>query len=164
MRILRGGGVDATFLRRRHGLERNPEAAAEIAVAPSRSLVTASGWMNVPAVPEELERDDMLKKNRGRTRLIGRKARWAVQGPPQSQHRTDVITEVGAFYTTATRTPRPSLWIASVQCHIRCAIQLRHQTTAGIQKRRDLSYRRDSSIMPGCVRGDIDAARRGARA
>src|ERR1700719_802124 len=61
MRILRERGVDATVYAVGMALERNPEAAAEIARSNFEVACHGQRWIDYQFVPEELERADMLK-------------------------------------------------------------------------------------------------------
>src|ERR1700719_1305797 len=73
MRILRSRGVEATIYGVGIALERNGEAAAEIAQSGFRVACPRQRWIAYQSVPEEVERAHMLRNVETITRMIGRK-------------------------------------------------------------------------------------------
>jgi putative urate catabolism protein len=96
MRILRERGVDATVYAVGMALERNPEAAAEIARSGFEVACHGQRWIDYQFVPEALERADMLKNIEVVTRLIGRRPVGWYTGRPSPNTRR-LVTEVGGF-------------------------------------------------------------------
>jgi allantoinase len=96
MRILRGHRVDATIYAVGMGLERNPEAAAEIMESGFEVACHGQRWIDYQSVDEEVERADMLRNIEVITRLIGRRPLGWYTGRPGPNTRR-LVVETGGF-------------------------------------------------------------------
>jgi allantoinase len=96
MRILRERKVAATVYAVGMALERNPEAAAEIAGSGLEVACHGQRWIDYQFVPEEVERADILRNVEVVTRLIGRRPLGWYTGRPSPNTRR-LVTEVGGF-------------------------------------------------------------------
>jgi peptidoglycan/xylan/chitin deacetylase (PgdA/CDA1 family) len=96
MRLLREYGVDATVYAVGMALERNPEAAAEIARSGFEVACHGQRWIDYQFVPEEVERADMLRNVDVITRMIGRRPQGWYTGRPSPNTRR-LVVECGGF-------------------------------------------------------------------
>jgi putative urate catabolism protein len=96
MRILRERSVDATVYAVGMALERNPEAAAEIARSGFEVACHGQRWIDYQSVAEEAERADMLRNIEVITRLIGRRPLGWYTGRPSPNTRR-LVVETGGF-------------------------------------------------------------------
>jgi allantoinase len=96
MRILRSRQVDATVYAVGMALERNPQAAAEIAASGFEVACHGQRWIDYQGVPEAVERADMLKNVEVVTRLIGRRPLGWYTGRPSPNTRR-LVVEAGGF-------------------------------------------------------------------
>jgi allantoinase len=98
MRILRSRRVDATVYAVGMALERNPQAAAEIAASGFEVACHGQRWIDYQSVPEAVERADMLKNVEVVTRLIGRRPLGWYTGRPSPNTRRLVVESGGFLY------------------------------------------------------------------
>jgi allantoinase len=96
MRILRGRGLAATVYAVGTALERNGEAAAEIAQSGLEVACHGERWIDYQFVPEDVERAHMLRNIDTITRLIGRRPQGWYTGRPGPNTRR-LVTEIGGF-------------------------------------------------------------------
>jgi allantoinase len=96
MRILRNRGVPATLYAVGMALERNPEAAAELARSGFEVACHGYRWIDYQFVPEDVERLHMSRNVEIITRLIGRKPVGWYTGRPSPNTRR-LVTEFGGF-------------------------------------------------------------------
>ena len=96
MRILREHRVDATIYAVGMGLERNPEAAAEIMESGFEVACHGQRWIDYQSVAEEVERADMQRNIEVITRLIGRRPLGWYTGRPGPNTRR-LVVETGGF-------------------------------------------------------------------
>jgi len=96
MRILRERSVDATVYAVGMALERNPEAAAEIARSGFEVACHGQRWIDYQSVAEEEERADILRNIEVITRLIGRRPLGWYTGRPSPNTRR-LVVECGGF-------------------------------------------------------------------
>jgi putative urate catabolism protein len=98
MRLLRSRGMEATIYAVGMALERNPEAAAEMARSGFEVACHGQRWIDYQLVPEEAERADMRRNVDVITRLIGRKPCGWYTGRPSPNTRR-LVTEIdGLIY------------------------------------------------------------------
>jgi putative urate catabolism protein len=96
MRLLKSVGAPATIYAVGMALERNPEAAAEIAASGFEVACHGQRWIDYQFVPEEIERADMLRNIETLTRLVGRRpAGWYTGRPSPNTRR--LVVETGGF-------------------------------------------------------------------
>jgi allantoinase len=96
MRLLKSAGAPATVYAVGSALERNPEAAAELAASGFEVACHGQRWIDYQFVPEELERADMLRNIDAITRLVGRRpAGWYTGRPSPNTRR--LVVETGGF-------------------------------------------------------------------
>jgi peptidoglycan/xylan/chitin deacetylase (PgdA/CDA1 family) len=98
LRILRSRRVDATVYAVGMALERNPQAAAEIAASGFEVACHGQRWIDYQSVPEAVERADMLKNVEVVTRLIGRRPLGWYTGRPSPNTRRLVVESGGFLY------------------------------------------------------------------
>ena len=98
MRLLRSRGVDATIYAVGMALERNPEAAAEIAESGFEVACHGQRWIDYQFVAEDVERADMRRNIEIITRLIGRRPLGWYTGRPSPNTRRLVVEEGGFLY------------------------------------------------------------------
>jgi putative urate catabolism protein len=96
MRILRSRRVQATIYGVGMALERNAEAAAEIAQSGFEVACHGQRWIDYQSVAEEVERAHMLRNIETITRMIGRKPVGWYTGRPGPNTRR-LVTEIGGF-------------------------------------------------------------------
>ncbi len=96
MRLLRGYGVEATIYAVGMALERNPEAAAEIARSGFEVACHGQRWIDYQRVSEDTERADMVRNVELITRLIGRRPVGWYTGRPSVNTRR-LVVELGGF-------------------------------------------------------------------
>ena len=96
MRLLRGRRLDATVYAVGMALERNAEAAAEIAQSGFEVACHGERWINYQFVPEHVERAHMLRNIETLTRMIGRRPVGWYTGRPGPNTRR-LVTEIGGF-------------------------------------------------------------------
>ena len=96
MRILRERGIDATVYAVGMALERNPDAAAEMARSGFEVACHGERWIDYQFVPEETERAHMLRNVETVTRMIGRKPTGWYTGRPSPNTRR-LAVETGGF-------------------------------------------------------------------
>jgi allantoinase len=96
LRVLRDAGAAATVFAVGLALERNPEAAAEIAASGLEVACHGHRWMDYQFVPEEVEREHMRRNVETITRLMGKPpVGWYTGRPGPNTRRLAV--ESGAF-------------------------------------------------------------------
>src|SRR5882762_9277064 len=93
MRILREHRVDATIYAVGMGLERNPEAAAEIMESGFEVACHGQRWIDYQSVAEEVERADMLRNIEVITRLIGRRPLGWYTGRPAASRGSSYLRQ-----------------------------------------------------------------------
>jgi allantoinase len=98
MRLLRTRQVDATIYAVGMALERNPEAAAEIAASGFEVACHGQRWIDYQFVAEDAERADMRRNVEIITRLIGRRPLGWYTGRPSPNTRRLVVEEGGFLY------------------------------------------------------------------
>jgi allantoinase len=98
MRILRSRRLDATVYAVGMALERNPQAAAEIAASGFEVACHGQRWIDYQSVPEAVERADMLKNVAVVTRLIGCPPLGWYTGRPSPNTRRLVVESGGFLY------------------------------------------------------------------
>ena len=96
MRILRSRRVEATVYAAGMALERNAEAAAEIAQSGFEVACHGQRWIDYQYVPEDVERAHILRNIDTITRLIGRRPLGWYTGRPGPNTRR-LVTEIGGF-------------------------------------------------------------------
>jgi allantoinase len=96
MRVLKNAGVPATVYAVGMALERNPEAAAEMARSGFEVACHGERWIDYQFVPEEVERAHMLHNIDTVTRLIGRRPVGWYTGRPSPNTRR-LVVEIGGF-------------------------------------------------------------------
>jgi allantoinase len=96
MRILRDHRVDATVFAVGMALQRNPEAAAQIAASGFEVACHGQRWIDYQAVAEDVERADMLRNIDAITRLIGKRPLGWYTGRPSPNTRR-LVVETGGF-------------------------------------------------------------------
>jgi allantoinase len=96
MRILRSRRVEATIYGVGMALERNAEAAAEIAQSGFEVACHGQRWIDYQSVSEEVERAHMLRNVETITRMIGRSPLGWYTGRPGPNTRR-LVTEIGGF-------------------------------------------------------------------
>lgn len=96
MRILRSRRAEATVYAVGMALERNAEAAAEIAQSGFEVACHGQRWIDYQSVPEEVERAHMLRNVETITRMIGRRPLGWYTGRPGPNTRR-LVTEIGGF-------------------------------------------------------------------
>ncbi len=102
MRILRERSVDATVYAVGMALERNPEAAAEIARSGFEVACHGQRWIDYQSVAEEEERADILRNIEVITRLIGRRPLgWYTGRPSPNTRRPISWCPIASTATTA---------------------------------------------------------------
>jgi peptidoglycan/xylan/chitin deacetylase (PgdA/CDA1 family) len=90
--------VDATIYAVGLALERNPEAAAEIAASGFEVACHGQRWIDYQFVAEDAERADMRRNIEVITRLIGRRPLGWYTGRPSPNTRRLVVEEGGFLY------------------------------------------------------------------
>jgi allantoinase len=96
MRLLKSLGAPATIYAVGMALERNPEAAAEIAGSGFEVACHGQRWIDYQFVPEEIERADLLRNIETITRLVGRRPVGWYTGRPSPNTRR-LVVETGGF-------------------------------------------------------------------
>jgi putative urate catabolism protein len=96
MRMLRSRGLEATVYAVGMALERNAEAAAEMAQSGFEVACHGERWIDYQSVPEKIERAHMLRNVETITGLIGRRPVGWYTGRPGPNTRR-LVTEVGGF-------------------------------------------------------------------
>lgn len=96
MRILRSRRVEATVYAVGMALERNAEAAAELAQSGIEVACHGQRWIDYQSIPEEVERAHMLRNVDTITRMIGRRPLGWYTGRPGPNTRR-LVTEIGGF-------------------------------------------------------------------
>jgi len=96
MRILRERRVGATVYAVGMALERNPEAAEEIARSGFEVACHGQRWIDYQSVAEEAERADMLRNIEVITRLVGKRPLGWYTGRPSPNTRR-LVVETGGF-------------------------------------------------------------------
>ena len=96
MRILRERRVDTTVYAVGMALQRNPEAAAQIAESGFEVACHGQRWIDYQCVAEDVERADMLRNIEIITRLVGRRpVGWYTGRPSQNTRR--LVVQTGGF-------------------------------------------------------------------
>ncbi|HEY2808975.1 MAG TPA: polysaccharide deacetylase family protein [Steroidobacteraceae bacterium] len=98
MRLLQGTGAPATVFAVGMALERNPEAAAEIARSGFEVACHGQRWIDYQAVPEAVERADLRRTIDTITRMIGRPPVGWYTGRPSASTRRLVVENGGFLY------------------------------------------------------------------
>jgi len=98
MRLLRGYGVDATIYAVGMALERNPQAAAEIARSGFEVACHGQRWIDYQFVSEDVERADLLRNIEIITQMIGRPPLGWYSGRPSPSTRRLVVENGGFLY------------------------------------------------------------------
>ena len=96
MRLLKSMGAPATIYAVGMALERNPEAAAEIAGSGFEVACHGQRWIDYQFVQEEIERADLLRNIETITRLVGRRPVGWYTGRPSPNTRR-LVVEIGGF-------------------------------------------------------------------
>jgi putative urate catabolism protein len=96
MRLLKSLGAPATIYAVGMALERNPEAAAEVAGSGFEVACHGQRWIDYQFVPEEIERADLLRNIETITRLVGRRPVGWYTGRPSPNTRR-LVVETGGF-------------------------------------------------------------------
>jgi allantoinase len=96
MRILKRMDVAATVYAVGMALERNPEAAAELAASGLEVVCHGQRWIDYQFVPEDVERAHMLRNVETITRLVGRRPLGWYTGRPGPNTRR-LVVETGGF-------------------------------------------------------------------
>ncbi len=96
LRVLRSAGAPATVYAVGTALERNPEAAAELAASDLEVACHGQRWLDYQFVPEEVERADMQLNIDTITRLVGRRPVGWYTGRPSPNTRR-LVVETGGF-------------------------------------------------------------------
>ena len=96
IRLLKSAAAPATIYAVGTALERNPEAAAEIAASDFEVACHGQRWIDYQFVPEEVERRDMLRNVEVITRLTGRRPVGWYTGRPSPNTRR-LVVETGGF-------------------------------------------------------------------
>jgi allantoinase len=96
MRILRERRVDATVYAVGMALERNPEAAAQMAESGFEVACHGQRWIDYQFVAEDVERDHLRRNVEVITRLIGRRPLGWYTGRPGPNTRR-LVVEAGGF-------------------------------------------------------------------
>jgi putative urate catabolism protein len=98
MRLLRERGVGATVYAVGMALERNPQAAAEIARSGFEVACHGQRWIDYQFVPETVERAHIARNAATVTRLIGREPVGWYTGRPGPNTRRLVVEHGGFLY------------------------------------------------------------------
>lgn len=98
MRLLKGAGAAATVYAVGMALERNPEAAAEIASSGFEVACHGLRWIDYQFVPEAIERADMLRNIQIISRLTGQRPVGWYTGRPGPNTRRLVVENGGFLY------------------------------------------------------------------
>jgi putative urate catabolism protein len=98
MRILREHRVDATLYAVGMALERNPEAAAQMAASGFEVACHGQRWIDYQGVAEAAEHSDMLRNIEVMTRLIGRRPLGWYTGRPGPNTRRLLVKTGGFLY------------------------------------------------------------------
>jgi allantoinase len=96
MRLLRSVGAPATIYAVGMALERNPQAAAELAASGFEVACHGQRWIDYQFVPEEVERIHMRRNVDSITRLVGRRPVGWYTGRPSPNTRR-LVVETGGF-------------------------------------------------------------------
>jgi allantoinase len=96
MRLLKSTGTPATVYAVGMALERNPEAAAELAGSGFEVACHGQRWVDYQFIPEEVERADMRRNIETITRLVGRRPVGWYTGRPSPNTRR-LVVETGGF-------------------------------------------------------------------
>jgi allantoinase len=96
MRILRSRRLEATVYAVGMALERNVEAAAELAQSGFEVACHGERWIDYQFVAEDVERAHMLRNIETITRMIGRRPLGWYSGRPSPNTRR-LVTEIGGF-------------------------------------------------------------------
>jgi len=96
LRLLKNSAAPATVYAVGMALERNPEAAAEIAHSGCEVACHGHRWLDYQFIPEEVERAHMLRNVEIITRLIGRRPVGWYTGRPSPNTRR-LVVETGGF-------------------------------------------------------------------
>jgi len=96
MRMIRQQRVDATVYAVGMALERNPEAAAEIAASGLEVACHGQRWLDYQGIPEAVERADIRRNVETITRLTGRRPVGWYTGRPGPNTRR-LVLEAGGF-------------------------------------------------------------------
>lgn len=96
MRLLRSRRVDATVYAVGMALERNAQAAAEIAQSGFEVACHGERWIDYQDIAEEVERAQMLRNIATITSMIGRRPVGWYTGRPSTNTRR-LVTEIGGF-------------------------------------------------------------------
>ena len=98
LRVLKNAGAPATVYAVGLALERNPEAAAEIAASGLEVACHGQRWIDYQFVAEDLERAHMRRNVETVTRLIGRRPVGWYTGRPSPNTRRLVVESGGFLY------------------------------------------------------------------
>jgi peptidoglycan/xylan/chitin deacetylase (PgdA/CDA1 family) len=96
MRVLKSMGAPATVYAVGVALERNPEAATELAASGFEVACHGYRWLDYQFVPEEVERAHMRRNVDSITRLVGRRPVGWYTGRPGPNTRR-LVVETGGF-------------------------------------------------------------------
>jgi len=98
MRLLKSMAAPATVYAVGMALERNPEAAAELAASGFEVACHGHRWIDYQFVPEEVERAHMRRNVDAITRLVGRRPVGWYTGRPSPNTRRLVVESGGFLY------------------------------------------------------------------
>jgi putative urate catabolism protein len=112
MRILRDRRVDATVYAVGMALERNPEAAAQIADSGFEVACHGQRWIDYQFVPENVERADMLRNIEVITRLTGRRPVGWYTGRPGPNTRRLVVESAAFLYDSDAYNDDLPYWVS----------------------------------------------------
>lgn len=98
LRLLQDAGVPATVFAVGMALERNPEAAAEIARSGFEVACHGERWIDYQFVPEQVERAHIVRNVETVVRLIGRRPVGWYTGRPGPNTRRLVVEHGGFLY------------------------------------------------------------------
>jgi peptidoglycan/xylan/chitin deacetylase (PgdA/CDA1 family) len=98
LRVLKSMGAPSTVYAVGMALERNPEAAAELAGSGLEVACHGQRWIDYQFVPEEVERAHMQRNIETITRLIGRRPVGWYTGRPSPNTRRLVVENGGFLY------------------------------------------------------------------